>query len=229
MRLKRRSSLVAFSDNVRRDMAKVNQRRKVTPRRPRQERSREMVDTILAAATRVFVRVGYARATTNRIADAAGVSVGSLYQYFPSKDAIAIELMRRYRERVVGRIAAHLGEMNEATFRNVVQALIGALLHDDQIDNSLRRVLIERVLRTDARGEIAGFEERVESVLADALRGAKDVVAINDYELCAFILVRAVLAVTHGAVVDSPQYNTPALVDELTRLIVRYIGRRRRP
>jgi hypothetical protein len=119
--------------------------------------------------------------------------------------------------------------MNEATFRNVVQALIGALLHDDQIDNSLRRVLIERVLRTDARGEIAGFEERVESLLADALRSAKDVVAINDYELCAFILVRAVLAVIHGAVVDSPQYNTPALVDELTRLIVRYIGRRRRP
>jgi AcrR family transcriptional regulator len=210
-------------------MAKVSQSRKVASRRPRQERSRETVDTILAAATRVFGREGYARATTNRIADAAGVSVGSLYQYFPSKDAIAIELMRRYRERLAGRIAAHLGEMNEGTFRNVVQALIGALLHDDQIDNSLRRVLIERVLRTDARREIAGFEERIEGLVADALRGAKDVVAIRDYELCAFILVRAVLAVTHGAVVDSPRHNTPALVDELTRLIVRYIGRKRRP
>jgi AcrR family transcriptional regulator len=210
-------------------MARVSQRPKGRPRRPRQERSRETVDTILAAATRVFGREGYARTTTNRIADAAGVSVGSLYQYFPSKDAIAIELMMRYRERLVGRIAAHLGEMREATFRNVVQALIGALLHDDQIDNSLRRVLIETVLRRDARGQIAGFEERVEGLVADALRSAKDVVAIDDYELCAFVLVRAVLGVTHGALVDSPRYNTPALVDELTRLIVRYIGRRQRP
>ena len=229
MRPKRPSSLLAFSDNVRRDMAKVSQRRKGKPRTPSQERSRETVDAILTAATRLFGREGYARTTTNRIADAAGVSVGSLYQYFPSKGAIAIELMRRYRERLVGRIAAHVGEMNEATFRNVVQALIGAVLHDDQIDNSLRRVLIERVLRTEARGEIAGFEERIEGMVADALRGAKDVVAIKDYELCAFILVRTVLAVTHVAVVDSPRYNTPALVDELTRLIVRYIGHKRRP
>jgi AcrR family transcriptional regulator len=47
-----------------------------------------MFETLLEAAAPVFVREGYARATTNRIADAAGVSVGSLYQYFPSKDFV---------------------------------------------------------------------------------------------------------------------------------------------
>jgi len=210
-------------------MAKVSRRPKRTAKTPKQERSREAVDAILIAATRLFIRDGYARATTNRIASAAGVSVGSLYQYFPSKDAIAIELLRRYRERLVGRIAARLGQMNGVTFRDVVRALLGALLQDDEIDNSLRRVLIERVLRTESRGEIAGFEERIESVLADTLRASKGLVAIDDYDLCAFILVRTVLAVIHGAVVDSPRYNTPALVEELTQLVVGYLGRRRRP
>jgi len=224
----RASPLLAFSLKVRREMAKISQPRKKSARKPRQERSRETVDLILTAATRLFVQEGYARATTNRVADAAGVSVGSLYQYFPSKDAIAIELLKRYRERLFARIAARVGEMNAVTFRGVVRALVGALLHDDEIDNSLRSVLIERVMRTEARGEIEAFEERIEGIVADALRGARTRVAINDNALCAFILVRAVVAVIHGAVVDSPKYNTPALVDEVTHLIVAYIERRRR-
>jgi AcrR family transcriptional regulator len=186
-----------------------------------------MVEAILAAATRVFARDGYGRATTNRIAEAAGVSVGSLYQYFPGKDAIAIELLRRYRERLTARIAARVGEMNEATFRDVVHALVTALLHDDEVDDSLRRLLIEHVLRTEARSALTAFEERIEAVLVDALRAAKEHVSVKDYELCAFVLVRTVLAVTHGAVVDHPRHSRPALADELTRLILRYVGRRR--
>jgi AcrR family transcriptional regulator len=188
-----------------------------------------MVDAILAAAARVFARDGYGRATTNRIAETAGVSVGSLYQYFPSKNAIAVELLRRYRERLIERIAAKVGEMNEATFREVVHALVTALLHDDEIDDSLRRLLIERVLRTESRGAVPAFEDRIESLLVDALRAAKDKVAIDDYEICAFVLVRAVLAVTHGAVADNPRHNRPALANELTRMIVHYVGRRRTP
>ena len=207
-------------------MAKTSGARKVTARKPSQERSRETVDAILAAATRVFARHGYARATTNRIAETAGVSVGSLYQYFQSKDAIAVELLKRYRERLVARITKHVAEMNEATFKDVVRDLMTALLDDDEIDHALRRLLIERVVRTDARREVLGFEERIEKVLADALRAAQDRVSIVDHDLCAFILVRTVLAVAHGAMVDRPKRDTPALADELTRLIVRYVGRR---
>src|ERR1700736_5178789 len=72
-----------------RSMTKPSKTRARPRKAPKQERSREMVETILEAAARVFVREGYARATTNRIAAAAGISVGSLYQYFPGKDAIA--------------------------------------------------------------------------------------------------------------------------------------------
>lgn len=55
---------------------------------PKQSRSRATVDTILEASVRVLVDVGYPRATTRRIADRAGVSIGSLYQFFSSKDEI---------------------------------------------------------------------------------------------------------------------------------------------
>jgi AcrR family transcriptional regulator len=169
------------------------------------------------------VKEGYARATTNRIAAAAGVSVGSLYQYFPGKDAIAVELLRRYRESLVALVAERLSAMSEVTFHTVVRALLQALLRAEGINPALHRVLIEQVLRTSARREILGFEERLESVLADGLRAASGRVTVADVELASFVLVRVVLAVVHAAVVDRPRYNTPALAEEMTRLIVGYL------
>jgi AcrR family transcriptional regulator len=69
-----------------------------------------MVEAILEAAARVLIREGYARTTTNRIAAAAGISVGSLYQYFPGKDALVVALLRRHREGMVRVLASHLDD-----------------------------------------------------------------------------------------------------------------------
>lgn len=154
------------------------------------------------------------------------MSVGSVYQYFPDKDATLTELMRRYRESLVQRIAERVAEMDEVSFESLVHTLLFAILNEDRINPALHRVLIERVLRTDARREFTGFEERLESIIADALRSAREYVAVEDFELCAFILVRVVVAVSQAAVVDRPQYNTPALVRELTRLVVGYVSKR---
>lgn len=178
------------------------------------------------AATQILVTNGYTRTTTNQIAETAGVSVGSLYQYFPSKDAIAVELLRRNRERLTARIAKCVAEASEATFYGVVHALVSALLEDDEIDIELRRILIERVVRTPARREAAGFEEGIEKLIAGALRAYADRIAIDDFDLAAFVLVRAVLAVVQSAVTDTPRHNTPALANELTWLVVRYVDRR---
>src|SRR6266540_4026301 len=72
---------------------------RTSPRKqPRQKRSLETVDAILAATAQVLVRHGYEGANTNRIAEAAGVSVGSLYQYFPSKEALVTALIERHME-----------------------------------------------------------------------------------------------------------------------------------
>src|SRR5205823_3164873 len=89
-------------------------------KRPKQERSHAMVETIIEAAARVFVELGYARASTNRIAQAAGVSVGSLYQYFPGKDAIAVELARRLRASRLELVTSRLRAASEEPLETVV-------------------------------------------------------------------------------------------------------------
>jgi AcrR family transcriptional regulator len=186
-----------------------------------------MVETILEAAARIFVREGYARATTNRIAAAAGISVGSLYQYFPGKDAIAVALLRRHRARIVETVARHLHDVDEASLEVRVRELFRAMIEAHGLDPGLHRVLIEHVLRTSARAEMIGFEDRVEAVIVEKLKNAREDIRASDLELAAFVLVRTVMAITHAAVVDRPEYaNDPRLVREVTRMIVGYLTTR---
>ena len=92
----------------------MSARRRTEPRKsPSQERSRQTVDAIIEAAAQVFERHGYAGGTTNRIAERAGVSIGSLYQYFPNKEAILAVLLERHvaeAERIVARVMEHVAE-----------------------------------------------------------------------------------------------------------------------
>lgn len=65
-------------------------------KKPCQSRSKAMYDSILEATTHLLSEKGYAATTTNHIADRAGISIGSLYQYFPNKESIAVELLQRH-------------------------------------------------------------------------------------------------------------------------------------
>ena len=207
-------------------MATAKRTRRTAPRkRPRQDRSEATVDAILEAAAREFASEGYEAATTNKIAEAAGTSVGSLYQYFPSKDAIAVELARRFRAGRIAFIRTQLEAVGSKPLESVIRALFSSFLHADGIRPELYRVLIEQVMRTSAE-ELRGYEEKLESLVAAALRRVQPPPPIDDYDLAAFMLVRLVLALVHSANADRPRYNTPALASELTKLVVAYLGQR---
>ena len=155
-------------------MATAKATRRTAPRkRPRQERSEATVDAILEAAAQELASEGYEATSTNRIAKAAGTSVGSLYQYFPSKDAIAVELVRRYREDRIAFVRSQLESVGEQPLESVVRALFSSLLQADGIRPELYRVLIDQVIRTNARREFKGYEEKLEAVVADAISRVK--------------------------------------------------------
>lgn len=84
--------------------------RRLEPRRkPRQVRAELTRERILTAAAHVFAERGYAGGTTNRIAERARISIGSLYQYFPNKDAILAELLIQHIDRGTWTTATTLG------------------------------------------------------------------------------------------------------------------------
>lgn len=73
---------------------------------PKQARSKATISAILIAATRLLLDIGYDKSSTNKIAEIAGVSIGSLYEYFPSKEAIFAEIRRREDQRLFDRVMA---------------------------------------------------------------------------------------------------------------------------
>src|SRR5262250_1602249 len=91
-----RSLIIVYSHSNGRHMSarlRTNLRKSAS-----QQRSRATVDALLEATARILIKEGYDRASTNRIAHVAGVSIGSLYQYFPSKEALVAALIDRHVE-----------------------------------------------------------------------------------------------------------------------------------
>ena len=86
------------------------------------------MEGILQAASEILVTEGYSGLTTNRIAEIAGVSIGSLYQYFPNKTAIAIELVRRKRSNLSAGIAEALEGEHERSFEETLRRLVDATI-----------------------------------------------------------------------------------------------------
>ena len=130
--------------------------RQVEPRRkPRQVRAELTRDRILTAAAHVFSEHGYAAGTTNRIADQARVSIGSLYQYFPNKDAILAELLVRHIDRGRWEQADHL-DLSPGSLETVVRALVRDAVDAHRDDPKLLRIMIEE----------GPFSDEVRSTLA---------------------------------------------------------------
>ncbi len=205
-------------------MPRAERPRAAARKTPRQERAVATVDAILEATARILAKDGWAKATTNRIAEAAGVSVGSLYQYFPSKDAIAVEMLKRYRERLLATVAQKLSDAEHVTFESAMGTLLSTLFAAEGIDPKLHRVLIEQVLRTHARGEMQGFEDRLEGVVALALEGAGPSVRVPNHKLAATLVVRTVLSLVHAVVVDRPDLDRAEVAAEVTRMVTGYLS-----
>jgi AcrR family transcriptional regulator len=119
-------------------------------KRPRQERSRQTFDRIVDVAARIFERDGYAATTTNDVAAEAGVSIGSLYQYFPNKDAILVVLAERHLDEVAERFAERADQLRRdgPPLDAVVAALVNLAveLHDT---DRLHQLLAHQAPRTE--------------------------------------------------------------------------------
>jgi AcrR family transcriptional regulator len=199
---------------------------RTAPRKsPRQARSREMVETILEAAARVLVKDGLERTTTNRVAAAAGVSIGSLYQYYPSKDALVAALITRHVDAMRSLVLAALEDVRALPLRPAARAIIELVVRAHAVDPALHRVLMEQVPRTGSLGKLASFEQDLHRMVVAWLEAHRSELRVRDLELAAFLAGATVEAITHFTVLYQPhRLQDPAFLDEATDLVVRYLG-----
>ncbi|TNB48475.1 TetR/AcrR family transcriptional regulator [Martelella lutilitoris] len=143
----------------------------VWPRKiPRQSRSLAVVDAILEAAARILERDGLAGLNTNILAEKAGVSVGSVYQYFPSKEAVVAEILRRKRAEMLRGMRDVLSSAEKLTFEEAITAMLSAALSHQLDRPELSRALeyAETMLPIDA--ETRELKIEIAGVAAECLR-----------------------------------------------------------
>ncbi len=201
-------------------------RLRTTPRKqPSQDRSRTTVDTILEAAAKQLVRRGFDHLTTNAVAEAAGVSIGSLYQYFPNKEALVAALVERHLEERSVATFAELARVATLPMAQAVRAVIELTIRAHSVEPELHRVLIEQVPRVGRLARLRELEASTHAVVSALLVARRAEIDIADPELAAFVLVSAIEAIVHRAVVFHPEHlDDPHLLDEATNLVTRYLG-----
>ena len=189
-----------------------------------QERSRATVDALLAATARVLVRDGYDRASTNKIAEAAGVSIGSLYQYFPSKEALVAAVVRRHIDEMMSVVRSTLVRVATMPVPEAARELVKVMIDAHRIDPRLHRVLGEQIPRMGSVEAIERIDDEATALVRAYLEGRRDELAVSDIDVAAFLVVTAVEAMTHAAVLRRPDLlERPALVDEIAALVTRYL------
>lgn len=194
-------------------------------KRPRQARSKATVDSILEATSRVLVKHGFDRLSTNAVAAAAGVSIGSLYQYFPNKESLVSALIDRHMEEMNAAIVAELARVATLPLAEAARCVVELTIRAHAIDPELHRVLTEQVPRVGKLARLRELDDVCHRIVASLLVARKREVAIRDPDLAAFILVSSIESIVHRAALLYPQrLRDPRLVDETTLLVTRYLG-----
>jgi AcrR family transcriptional regulator len=191
-----------------------------------QKRSRATVSTLLEATARVLVREGFDKASTNRIAEVAGVSVGSLYQYFPSKEALVAALIDRHNEEVMRAVRGELAEAVNLPIAQAVRKLVAVAIKAHRIDPKLHRVLAEQIPRVGRLEKAGTFNQQNYVLFSAYLERHRDKIRVVDLALASFVCVTTIEALTHTAVLHHKVVSDEAmeaLADEATRLVVGYL------
>lgn len=189
-----------------------------------QERSKATVDALLDATARVLVREGYDRTSTNKIAAAAGVSIGSLYQYYPSKEALVAGVIERHMEEMMGVVRASLLRVAQMPLADAARELVRVMIDAHRIEPKLHRVLVEQIPRVGNMNHLERVDEEAMALVRAYLEAHRDEVHVDDLDMASFLAVSSVEAMTHIAVLRRPELlEDPRFVDEVSALVVRYL------
>ncbi|OAM07678.1 TetR family transcriptional regulator [Acinetobacter baumannii] len=157
-------------------------------KRPRQARSVATFEAILEAAARILESLGFAGFNTNAVAELAGVSIGSLYQYFPSKDALIVELIRRERAKLSNHIVEVIQQSDAADLKDKLKLIIQAAVQHQLSRPQLARTLefASELIGKDV--EESELQHELETIMSDlfihsgishAQTAVQDVIALS--------------------------------------------------
>jgi AcrR family transcriptional regulator len=193
-------------------------------RTPRQARSKEKVDRILAAARALLIAEGPEGFNTNRVARDAGIGIGSLYEYFPNKQAIFDRLIDELSIGETDAILARLGEIGEAPPAQLIDTIVELVFALYVENHALYRVLWAMSTSPRVVGRRPG-ERLIMSEVRDRLEPHREALGIEDLDLTCFTVFHMVESLSDQmASLDDDRWSQQRRAKEIARAVRRYVG-----
>lgn len=179
----------------------------------------------MEATAHILEEQGYEDLSTNRVALKAGVSIGSLYQYFPSKEALVGELMDRHCDRMNALFGEAFLRGASLGPRELTRLVVGAIYQAKAENPRLSRVLREKTPHLGRTNRLEESLAQVARAVAGYLEQRKKSLRVASPELAAFYVVELGESLTMSTVCKRPHTDPDAAIDEITDIIVRYLFR----
>jgi AcrR family transcriptional regulator len=190
-------------------------------KRPVQQRAQATLEAVLEATLQVLKRDGYLALTTTRVAERAGVSVGTLYQYFPDKASLVMALKVHYFDRLVDAVQRATRRVEGQALEVAIPAMIDGLLTFKRANLELSLALREPMAALGGEAIVREASRQLVGATAAVLRHARP--ALVDPVGRAQVLNAAIEGVLSAAIFQSPaQISSPGLEAELKRLALAY-------
>lgn len=196
----------------------------VNPRKlPAQARSRATVEAIIQAATYILTKVGWEGLTTNAIAERAGVNIGSLYQFFPNKEAVIAELQRRHvaatRTDLLNALEILPGQ---PSLREALTMIVEMIVAEHRIAPALHKAIHEELPRTVRQAD--DEKDHLQRQFSDVLRPFMK--NVPDPDLSIYLMGIAAHAIIHTVTADRPQLlGHQSFITEVVTLLENYLYR----
>ena len=191
-------------------------------KQPRQARSQAIVAAILDAAARILVRDGREAANTNMIALEAGVSIGSLYQYFPNRDAIITALVDRHGNRIHAIVTEAL-RPPPTTLEDAVSRIVGAVFAAHRIDPCLHHAL-DRDFRGMAGHRHPSTKQAVVEQICALPEAVRAEICCGDTRQASLVVAEIAHSLAHAALVHrSEPRDEAAISQQAVRAVLAYL------
>jgi AcrR family transcriptional regulator len=201
-------------------------------RSPRQARAQQSVGLIFEATAQVLREEGEAALTTNRIAERAGLSIGTLYQYFDSKEAIVVAMLSRERERVMKQLETLLSgfdagspDQGKSDPRQILRAYVRQYVSTFGTGARTQRALVRLAWRLDANEAIVVALREASERIAMHLQRINHPLIRPPTPAMVFVLTRALAGIVRSAALEeSPLLGTQAFENELVNALWGVLG-----
>lgn len=199
--------------------------RETPVRKPRQARAKLTCEALIDAATQVLKDRGYDAFNTNQVAERAGVSIGSLYQYYPNKQALIEAIVVRHVTLLAGAVAAGLAQARTLPIGDAMDLLVQVAVDVYASDLDLHRVVHEQIPQQQAEAAVGDTLKQLTHWLTELLLARRQELRAMDHAMAAGMVVNLIKDTTCRITLGTlGAASVQAATHELRWMVRAYLG-----